>query len=148
MDKLSAFGRSVKLLTVRYLGLGLHSARFEMLTSRGIGSNATKIPGDSSAEEEEEEGFEAVHSECMNPITDAHWQVLTTHNMMSMGQPKFLISMSHTQTDIQTNGHTNMSQNFDIVPQWLSHTHHTACISNSQICTTGCQRTHTLLTSK
>ena len=75
MDKLSAFGRSVKLLTVRYPGLGLHSARFEMLTSRGIGSNATKIPDDSSAAEEEQEGFEAVHSECMNPITDAHWQV-------------------------------------------------------------------------
>ena len=71
VDKLSAFGRSVKLLTVRYPGLGLHSARFEMLTSRGIGSNAT------NDSEEEQEGFEAVHSECMNPITDAHWQVLT-----------------------------------------------------------------------
>ena len=66
MDKLSAFGRSVKLLTVRYPGLGLHSARYEMLTSHD---------GDHKVKEEEEEGFETVRSECMNPITDAHWQV-------------------------------------------------------------------------
>ena len=43
VDKLSAFGRSVKLLTVRYPALGLHSARFHMLTARGIGANATKV---------------------------------------------------------------------------------------------------------
>ena len=66
MDKLSAFGRSVKLLTVRYPGLGLHSARCEMLTSHDE---------DHKVKEEEEEGFETVRSECMNPITDAHWQV-------------------------------------------------------------------------
>ena len=87
VDKLSAFGRSVKLLTVRYPGLGLHSARHEMLTSHD-GDHKVK-------EEEEEEGFETVRSECMNPITDAHWQVstsTTTITRIYLSFPKILIS--------------------------------------------------------
>ena len=35
---------------------------------------------------------------------------------------------TYTQTDIQTNGHTTLSQNFDIVPISLSQLKHTACI--------------------
>ena len=38
------------------------------------------------------------------------------------------ISMSHIHTDRHTDKRKSMSQNFDIVPQWLSHAHHTACI--------------------
>ena len=34
----------------------------------------------------------------------------------------------NTQTYILTNGHTKSPPNFDIIPLWLSHCHHNACI--------------------
>ena len=39
----------------------------------------------------------------------------------------------YTRTDIQTNGHTTMSQNFDIVPLCMSRCHHTVCSSHALI---------------
>jgi hypothetical protein len=56
VNKLSAFGHSIKLLTLVYPGLGLYPARFYMLTKNGIESNGT------------------AKSECVNPITESRWR--------------------------------------------------------------------------
>lgn len=53
--RLSAFGHLIKLVTIRYRNLGLYDARFFML-SQHSSENGTLF-----------------HSECMNPISQAHW---------------------------------------------------------------------------
>ena len=55
-----------------------------------------------------------------------------TRILMSMGQPKILISSHLVHTDRHTNGHAVITQNFDIVPWWLSHARQNACIGMIQ----------------
>ena len=49
--------------------------------------------------------------------------ICCTRFLTRMGQVKIMISSHFVHTDrrTHTNGHTTMSQNFDIVPWWLSH---------------------------
>ena len=89
VKRLSAFGNLVKLVTVRLEGIGLHPARFDMISSteeeEEEENEAEELkPGDVTKQEnttksggveieKDEEGVEVLRSECMNPITEVTW---------------------------------------------------------------------------
>lgn len=63
-SRLSAFGHQIKLATVTFPGLGLLEARRFVLTQNR---------GSSDLGDLDEEGRYTLHSECMNPISEAQW---------------------------------------------------------------------------
>ena len=63
-SRLSAFGHQIKLATLTFPGLGLLEARKFVLT---------RNRADADLGELDEEGRYTLHSECMNPISEAQW---------------------------------------------------------------------------
>lgn len=69
-SKLSAFGHSVKLVTLSYTGLGLYPARLAMLNKNGV--DPLKREEEGEGEEEKKKRIE-LRSNCLNPIAEALW---------------------------------------------------------------------------
>ena len=65
VNKLSAFGHLVKLITLRYPHLGMYEARYQMLRA----GNGTITKGRATATKDDT----LIRSQCMNPISEATW---------------------------------------------------------------------------
>lgn len=73
-SKLSAFGHSVKLVTLSYTGLGLYPARLAMLNKNGVDPLKSEEEGEEGEEGEEEKKKRIeLRSNCLNPIAEALW---------------------------------------------------------------------------
>ena len=71
VSRLSAFGRSVKLVSLVFRGMGLMPARLAVLTAAGV--NSTEAASNSTTAPDSDVPLLEVRSECMNPIAEAVW---------------------------------------------------------------------------